>query len=222
MIDDHLFLLRYWRLGSFHLNGRIPFVQIPQVLPFANLMNPFSPQFVPHEFCTFQFSWICPTKFTAWFKLVPQFEKIPLAYLDQFVASTKTETGPLWIAVDKSLQLFIVVYPEILNSPVVIAHVCWRLTKGYLSAVVIPWSLTHLNPVSAKPPLQPWPAIVAQSISCWSDKSFNVPSAILLSPCKGPVVENTQAGEHWPWFLIGPTAPFWVQSMSPALRFSVD
>lgn len=147
---------------------------------------------------------------------MPQFVKIPLAYLDQFEASTATETGPLWIEVVKSLQLLMVVYPPILNSPLVIWQACCRPTYGYLSAVVIPWSFTHLKPVSGKPPLQPVPLMLAQSINCWSDRIFNVPSAILLNPCKGPVVEKTHAPEHCPWFFVPPIAPYLVQSTSAA------
>lgn len=52
-------------------------VQTPQVLPFANLMYPCSPQAALHEFLIVQASSLEPIKKTAWFKLVPQLLKIP-------------------------------------------------------------------------------------------------------------------------------------------------
>jgi hypothetical protein len=65
------------------------------VLPGANLMNPFSPQPVPHEFFTFQFPELSyPTASTACPVLVlTQLENTPEEYLDQLLALTLTATG---------------------------------------------------------------------------------------------------------------------------------
>ena len=67
---------------------------IPQVFPGDSVMNPFSPHVVPHEFLTIQESSVLyPTNRTAWFNPLAQFEKTPLLYLLQFVASTSTVNG---------------------------------------------------------------------------------------------------------------------------------
>ena len=76
-----------------HLGHGEAILQTPQVLPDANLMNPFSPQPDPHEFLIFQALDCIPTKRTAWLILLPQLLKTPDEYLLQFVASTVTETG---------------------------------------------------------------------------------------------------------------------------------
>lgn len=47
--------------------------------------------------------------------------------MNQLEASTKTDTGPLWMETDKSSQLdFISVYPDILKLPPVFLHV-WAI-----------------------------------------------------------------------------------------------
>ena len=61
-----------------HNVGYNPTLQIPQVLPSANLIYPFSPQVEPHEFLTFQLPPIIPTSSTILFNFFPQFENTPL------------------------------------------------------------------------------------------------------------------------------------------------
>lgn len=53
-------------LFSHHCGKTPPLIQIPQVSPGANLMNPFSPHEVPHSFLTFQTPLATPTKSAAW------------------------------------------------------------------------------------------------------------------------------------------------------------
>ncbi len=85
----------------------------------------------------------------------------------------------------------------------------------------MPCCFTYLNPVSANPPWHP-PVGLPQSTSCWSDNICKTPVEILDNPCKGPVVANTQAAAQFPWFLVGPTAPCWVQSISVAFTLYVS
>jgi hypothetical protein len=67
--------------------------------------------------------------------------------------------------------------------------------------------------MSINPPLQPlFPYDPEQSTSCCSEYELNFWVAINLAPYNDPVVENAQHDPHWPWFLIGVTAPFEVQS----------
>ena len=68
-------------------------LQIPHVFPFASLMNPDSPQLVPHEFFIFQYVLVAPTNKIAWLMLVPQLLNTPDEYLLQFDASTQEERG---------------------------------------------------------------------------------------------------------------------------------
>ena len=99
-------------------------MQIPQVFPEANLMNPFSPQVVPHEFLITQFPPLVPVKVTPWLSLFEQLLKTPLEYLDQLVASTATETTLLGMVDPNVLQSLISVYPEILKFPPSILQAC--------------------------------------------------------------------------------------------------
>lgn len=92
-------------------------LQTPQVFPLASLMNPLSPQVVPHEFLILQYSSVIPTKRTPWLSLVAQLLKTPFLYPDQLVASTATEMGLAETPLARSLQLLMSVKPEILKSP---------------------------------------------------------------------------------------------------------
>ena len=66
----------------------------PHVFPDANVMNPLFPHDVPQEFLTIHvLSALNPTKRTAWLSYLAQFEKTPVEYLDQLVASTATVNG---------------------------------------------------------------------------------------------------------------------------------
>jgi hypothetical protein len=61
-----------------HLLGYEATLQIPQVFPLASLMNPDSPQDVPHEFLTHQYWSETPTRRTPWLSEVLQLLKTPL------------------------------------------------------------------------------------------------------------------------------------------------
>ena len=106
-------------------------MQTPQVFPAANLMNPLYPHDAPQEFLITQFPSLTPTKVTPWLRAVLQLLNTPLLYGDQFDASTATETTLLWIALAKSLQFLISVYPETLKGSVAILHVCLTGLYGY-------------------------------------------------------------------------------------------
>ncbi len=82
-------------------------LQIPQVFPLANLMNPLSPQDGPHEFLMVQTESLIPTKVTPWLSLVPQLVNTPELYCDQLLASTATDTTLPTMPLAKSLQLVI-------------------------------------------------------------------------------------------------------------------
>ena len=60
-----------------HLTGYDAILHIPQVFPLANTIYPLSPQEVPQEFFTNQFSLVVPTNVTPWFIFVLQFLKTP-------------------------------------------------------------------------------------------------------------------------------------------------
>jgi hypothetical protein len=55
--------------------------------------------------------------------LVPQLLSTPLLYVAQEVASTHTETGPLWMAFSSYGQVLMSVTPEILKGFVQFLHV---------------------------------------------------------------------------------------------------
>lgn len=106
-----------------HLLGQVAMLQRPQVFPLANLTYPSSPQDVPHEFLTYQYSSVIPTNKTPWLRLVTQLLKIPELQVDQLVASTATETGLPFKALARSLQVLTVVWPLIFQSlPLELAH----------------------------------------------------------------------------------------------------
>jgi hypothetical protein len=61
---------------------------------------------------------------------------------------------------------------------------------------------------SIKPPLHPWFLYeLEQSTSCCSENELNFEVALKWAPSRDPVVEKAQHDPHWPWFLIGVTAP---------------
>merc|ERR1719498_671570 len=63
------------------------------------------------------------------------------------------------------------------------------------------------------PPLHPWlPWALLQSTSCCSEKDTSFPVAICQAPSVDPVDEKAQQLPHWPWFLMGVTAPLVLQS----------
>ncbi len=139
-----------------HLFGYEAMLQTPQVFPLASLTKPFSPQVVPHEFLILQYWSVTPTKVTPWLSLVAQLLKTPLLYLDQLVASTATETTLAEMAVARSLQLVISVYPDILKLPPSFEQACLTALYGYSDYKTIPLSLMYLKELSIKPPLQAW------------------------------------------------------------------
>lgn len=66
---------------------------------------------------------------------------------------------------------------------------------------------------SIRPPLQPWlPSAPEQSTSCCSDSDGRVPVLRNEMPSTEPVVEKAQHEPHWPWSLMGVTAPLASQS----------
>jgi len=98
--------------------------QTPQVLEDFKVIYPFTPHDVPQEFLMTQFPLASyPVAKTAWFVAVPQFEKTPLLYNDQFEASTHTEVGYVLILLVRVAHVLPVVYPPILYDPVLILHV---------------------------------------------------------------------------------------------------
>lgn len=56
--------------------------------------------------------------------------------------------------------------------------------------------------------MQPWlPSAPEQSTSCCSDSSGSALVLMKLMPSTEPVVEKAQHEPHWPWSLMGVTAP---------------
>jgi len=81
-------------------------LQTAQVFPGLSLINPLSPQVVPHEFFILQYESVTPTKRTPWLTLVEHPDKTPDLYDDQIEASTATEIG-LWASeLAKLVQAF--------------------------------------------------------------------------------------------------------------------
>merc|ERR1719460_1163440 len=66
------------------------------------------------------------------------------------------------------------------------------------------------------PPPQPWSvppcAALSQETRSCSENETSFLVAIWYAPSNEPVVEKAQQEPHWPWFLIGVTAPLADQS----------
>ncbi len=198
-----------------HLFGTEAILQTPQVFPPLRVMYPASPHEAPQEFLITQFPSFDPVRVTPWLRLVLQLLKTPVLYGDQLVASTATETTPFDNQLVKSLQLVMLVCPEIFQSPPSTWHFPPTPLYGYLASRVIPLSWMYLKEFDINPPLHPWfPYELEQSTSCCSEKLWRSPHPSLLNPSKAPVVEKAQHDPHCPWFLTGVTAPAAFQSTS--------
>ena len=78
--------------------------------------------------------------------------------------------------------------------------------------------MMYWNAWSIRPPLQPWlPSAPEQSTSCCSDSDGSLLVAMNMAPSTEPVVEKAQHEPHWPWFLMGVTAPLDDQSTDAGL-----
>jgi len=66
----------------------------------------------------------------------------------------------------------------------------------------------------SRPPSHPWFPYFppAQSTSCYSENEGRLPVVKNAKPSNEPVAENAQHDPHYPWFLIGVTAPNVLQS----------
>jgi hypothetical protein len=74
----NLKLIRNLLMALDHFRGAAADRQMPQVLPRASLIYPFSPQAIPHEFFALQKSVSIAVSSTMWLSPVAQLLKIPL------------------------------------------------------------------------------------------------------------------------------------------------
>ena len=70
-----------------------------------------------------------------------------------------------------------------------------------------------------RPPLQPRDS-VSQSTSCCSDRLTSLPVFTKFAPSSVAAAANAQHEPQEPWFLMGVTAPFFLQSTSSSKEVS--